>query len=181
MRTADITVGEEYACAPEPAGWNGGDRRVVRARVVAKRPRKVDVVVETDQGGELSYEDIPAQHVRRPWAEEQQARDLAQLKRDAQEAQHRAFEASRDAVVRHFADAFRGLAVPPAGSSTVARDDVDLADRLIETFTARVSPSAAPFEWEVFEAVARRILELNELARQNALVAGDAAAGGWSA
>ena len=56
---------------------------------------------------------------------------------------------------------------------------VDLADRLIETFTTARSVTAT-CEWYVFATIARRILELNELARQNALVAGDAA-GGWSA
>jgi len=181
MRTADITVGEEYACATKAWGWNGGPNRlVVRARVIAKRPRLVDITVVGEPGGrEVHHINLAAQHVLRPWAEEQQARDLAQLKRNAQEAQDRALDAANDAVVRHFAEAFRGLAVQPEGTSTHERDDVDLADRLIETFTLSRSVTAT-CEWNVFATVARRILELNELARQNALVAGDDAAA-WSA
>ena len=180
MRTADITVGGDYACTPRPADFSQGARPVVRALVTAKAPWVVDVAVTTEEGRVLYYNNLAAQHVRQPWAEEQQARDLAQLKRDAQEAQTRALDAANDAIVRHFAEAFRGLPVPPGGTATFERDDVDLADRLIETFAVTRSMTAS-CEWEVFATVARRILELNELARQNALVAGTDAAGGWSA
>ena len=166
MKTADITVGQEYACAVR--ALHGGQRHVVRGRVLARRRGEVDVAVYSATRGEVEHKNLLVRCVLRPWAEEQQARDLAQLKRDAQEAQQRAHEASRDAVVRHFAEAFRGLDVGASG---------DLADHLIEEFKSARSTTC---EWDVFEVIARRILELNELARQNALVAGDDA-GGWSA
>ena len=175
MRTADIMVGEEYACALRALGPG---RVVECGRVVARRRGEVDITVGR-RGHEFHHKNLLVRHVLRPWAEEQRARDLAQLKRDAQEAQQRAYEASRDAVILHFAEAFRGLDVQPDGTSTHERPDVDLADRLIETFALTRSLTAS-CEWAVFEAIARRILELNELARQNALVGGDDA-GGWSA
>lgn len=179
MRGNEIKMNEQYAVKTHPHAipYRGEQPRILRATAIGSGTAKTMVRVEaqTTPAGEIAAFTtwVPNVSVIASWTDHHERVAREQAERAArlqveQERWERERRERRDRVER-FAEAYRGIKVQPFSTANFPQDDVDLGEELLRAFgDGAVGAAVHP---DVFEAVAKRIFELSEIVRQNALVA----------
>jgi hypothetical protein len=168
MKKSQIKIGNEYA-VKVPHIYSRQTKQIVRATVVRPDGKRWIVHREGDEAAKDRTEAVTAQAIIAPWLA--YCIDTAHhqaLHEDNQRRWQAKYDAEQAALAEHrrpFIDALRGIEIPGETviSSNADLPPIDLGEYLHKTFVDERC-SGTTFKFEVFEALAREILELREVA-----------------
>lgn len=183
MKRASITRGTDYAVSVKVNRYDKSNS-IVRGTVVGFPDNYVEVSIP----GETTHRRIVPAMVQSTWADHEAAVAAAKAKREREyERQAAAWEAKRreerERYEQRILPAFKGL--PTVGHVSQANlpvpgGDPDLADYIADTMLDGGSTTVTLREADL-RGIADRILELQAIVQQNAMVANDPPEAGFTA